>query len=53
MRSLVCVAGADGRVLSVCTGGLDEDAVRFYDLSTGESAVEVAVDIRGCLHHVC
>jgi WD40 repeat protein len=36
MRSWACVAGADGRVLAVCTGGRgDEAALRLYDLSPG------------------
>jgi WD40 repeat protein len=42
-RSLVCVAGADGRVLAVCTGGHGDAAVRAHDLFTGESAIELSV----------
>jgi WD domain, G-beta repeat len=39
-RSLVCVAGVDGRVLAACTTGnaRDDGALRLYDLSTGVSA---------------
>jgi WD40 repeat protein len=40
-EALVCVAGANGRVLACCTGGFGPSAaVRLYDLSTGESAIE-------------
>jgi WD domain, G-beta repeat len=42
LRSLVCVAGADGRVLACCSGGRGDDgALQLYDLSTGESAIEL------------
>jgi WD40 repeat protein len=42
--SMACVAGIDGRVLAFCTGGRGDDAaVRLYDLSTGESAIELPI----------
>jgi WD domain, G-beta repeat len=41
-EALVCVAGANGRVLACCTDGRSPSAaVRLYDLSTGESAIEL------------